>query len=89
MAISEKLGNLLDRVKPSATKQGESGAEAGRVALVTGAGRGLGEAIARVLDIAGAIVIAADVKGDLARSCRGKIRSAKRPRAVADAGRRG
>src|SRR5438067_11628052 len=38
-----------------------------RVALVTGGGRGLGEAISRVLAGAGANVIVADVRADLAR----------------------
>src|SRR5919197_853170 len=38
-----------------------------RIALVTGGGRGLGEAISRVLASAGANVIVADVRADLAR----------------------
>jgi NAD(P)-dependent dehydrogenase (short-subunit alcohol dehydrogenase family) len=38
----------------------------GKVALVTGGGRGLGEAICRVLGTAGAIVLVADVRDELA-----------------------
>jgi NAD(P)-dependent dehydrogenase (short-subunit alcohol dehydrogenase family) len=38
----------------------------GRVALVTGGGRGLGEQICRVLAEAGAAVVAADIRPDLA-----------------------
>lgn len=38
----------------------------GKVALVTGGGRGLGEAVCRVLSEAGAIVVPADVRIDLA-----------------------
>jgi NAD(P)-dependent dehydrogenase (short-subunit alcohol dehydrogenase family) len=37
-----------------------------KVALVTGAGRGLGEAICRVLGAAGAAIAAADIRADLA-----------------------
>lgn len=43
----------------------ESTGLAGKVALVTGAGRGLGEAIARMLASAGSTVVPADVRGDL------------------------
>ncbi len=38
----------------------------GKVAIVTGGGRGLGEAICRVLGEAGAAVVAADLRADLA-----------------------
>lgn len=38
----------------------------GKVALITGGGRGLGEAICRVLGKSGAIVIPADIREDLA-----------------------
>src|SRR5690348_11061658 len=40
----------------------------GRVALVTGGGRGLGEAISRTLSASGAVVIAADLRQDLAEA---------------------
>lgn len=46
----------------------------GKVALVTGGGRGLGEAICRTLAGAGAIVIAGDVRDDLAAQTVGAIR---------------
>src|SRR5262249_23715612 len=38
----------------------------GRVVLVTGGGRGLGEAVCRTLSASGAVVVAADVRHDLA-----------------------
>lgn len=46
----------------------------GKVALVTGGGRGLGEAICRSLAGAGAIVVAGDVRDDLAAQTVGAIR---------------
>lgn len=42
---------------------------AGKVAIVTGSGRGIGEAIARKLAVAGATVVVADRKIDLASGC--------------------
>ncbi|MGZ3468422.1 MAG: SDR family oxidoreductase [Isosphaeraceae bacterium] len=47
----------------------------GKVALVTGGGRGLGEAICRSLASAGAIVVPADVRIDLAEEVSKAIRS--------------
>lgn len=46
---------------------------AGRVVLVTGGGRGLGEALCRSLADAGAAVIAADVRDELARKVAASI----------------
>jgi len=46
----------------------------GRTALVTGGGRGLGEAIARALGAAGAAVAVADIRGDAAEAVAGTIR---------------
>jgi NAD(P)-dependent dehydrogenase (short-subunit alcohol dehydrogenase family) len=46
----------------------------GKVALVTGGGRGLGEAICRALAGAGAVVVAGDVREDLAERAVGSIR---------------
>lgn len=46
---------------------GASGALAGRIALVTGGGRGLGEALCRALGERGAHVVVADVREELAR----------------------
>jgi len=47
----------------------------GRVALVTGGGQGLGEAICRVLDEAGAIVIPADIRMDQAEKVANSLRA--------------
>ncbi len=46
----------------------------GKVALVTGAGRGLGEAICRTLAASGVAVAAADLRRELAESVAGKLR---------------
>lgn len=46
---------------------------AGRVAIVTGAGRGIGEAIARILAQAGASVAICDVRDDLAQKTASSI----------------
>ncbi len=48
----------------------------GRVALVTGAGQGLGEAIARRLAAAGAVVAVVDIDGGLAEAVAGDIQAA-------------
>jgi NAD(P)-dependent dehydrogenase (short-subunit alcohol dehydrogenase family) len=46
----------------------------GKVALVTGGGRGLGEATCRTLAAAGAAVVAADLRQDLAAPLAGQLR---------------
>ena len=46
----------------------------GKVALVTGGGRGLGEAICRNLSAAGAVVVAGDVRDEFAERVAGSIR---------------
>jgi NAD(P)-dependent dehydrogenase (short-subunit alcohol dehydrogenase family) len=46
----------------------------GKIALVTGGGRGLGEAICRELAVAGATVVAADVNAEVAEEVCGSIR---------------
>jgi NAD(P)-dependent dehydrogenase (short-subunit alcohol dehydrogenase family) len=48
----------------------------GKVALITGGGRGLGEAIGRTLSASGAVVIAADVRQDLAEAVARQLREA-------------
>jgi NAD(P)-dependent dehydrogenase (short-subunit alcohol dehydrogenase family) len=59
---------VIDRpVADTAEKRQESARLDGRIALVTGAGRGLGEAIAEALAEAGASVVVADVREDAAR----------------------
>jgi NAD(P)-dependent dehydrogenase (short-subunit alcohol dehydrogenase family) len=47
----------------------------GRVAMVTGGGRGLGEAICRTLAAAGVTVLACDIRPDLAESVASSIRA--------------
>lgn len=47
----------------------------GKVALVTGGGRGLGEAVCRVLSEAGATVVPADLRVDLAEAVAGQVRA--------------
>jgi len=46
----------------------------GKVALITGGGRGLGEAVCRTLAKAGAVVIPADIREDLAEGVAAAIR---------------
>src|SRR5439155_12108179 len=46
----------------------------GRVALVTGGGRGLGEAVCRTLSASGAAVVAADIRQDLAEPLAQQLR---------------
>lgn len=48
----------------------------GRVALITGGGRGLGEAICRTLSASGVIVVAADIRDDLAETVARQLREA-------------
>jgi NAD(P)-dependent dehydrogenase (short-subunit alcohol dehydrogenase family) len=48
----------------------------GKVALVTGGGRGLGEAVCRTLGAAGAAVVAADLRSELAEDLAGRLRDA-------------
>jgi len=49
----------------------------GRVALVTGGGQGLGEAICRALDEAGAVVIPADIRMDQAEKVASSLRAGR------------
>ncbi|HLJ97674.1 MAG TPA: SDR family oxidoreductase [Gemmataceae bacterium] len=54
----------------------------GKVALITGGGRGLGEATCRVLGASGAMVIAADIRQDLAETVAQQLRDVGRPAAA-------
>ncbi len=45
----------------------------GRVALVTGGGRGLGECVCRTLAAAGAVVVAADIRPELVDALAGRL----------------
>lgn len=47
----------------------------GKIALVTGGGRGLGQATCQVLAEAGAVVIPADIKGELAEKLAAELRA--------------
>ena len=47
----------------------------GRVVLVTGGGRGLGEAVCQTLSSAGASVIVADIRQELAEKVAGEIQA--------------
>lgn len=47
----------------------------GKVVLVTGGGRGLGEAISHTLSSAGAIVVVADIRDDLAHKVSGEVQA--------------
>lgn len=89
MTLTDALGNLLESVKPdSLSGSGQPMSLEGRVALVTGAGRGLGEAVSRVLDAAGAVVVAADLRGELAEAVAAKLqqREGKKQSLVLDVG---
>src|SRR5215813_15618609 len=49
---------------------------AGRKALVTGGGRGLGEGMAQALARAGAAVVIGDIREDLGKTCADSLRTA-------------
>ena len=49
---------------------------AGKVIIITGAGQGLGEAIANTLGAAGAIICACDIKQDHVKNVAGAINDA-------------
>ena len=61
--------------RPATATRGATGLE-GRVALVTGGGRGLGEQVCAVLAEAGATVLVADVRPDLTEAVAGSLREA-------------
>ncbi|MCF6159095.1 MAG: SDR family oxidoreductase [wastewater metagenome] len=46
----------------------------GKVALVTGGGRGLGEAVCQILGESGATVVLTDIRGELAEKAAGELR---------------
>ena len=56
----------------------------GRAVVVTGAGRGLGEAFAVQLGLAGAMVVVNDVDGDAARRTAAAIRAQGHPAVASD-----
>src|SRR5262245_60046775 len=56
----------------------------GRAVVVTGAGRGLGEAFATQLALSGAMVVVNDVDGDAARRTADEIRATGHPVVASD-----
>lgn len=64
------------RERAETAERGEAGELAGKVAIVTGAGNGIGRATARRLAAAGARVVVADVDEAAARETAGVIRAA-------------
>src|SRR6266545_6687530 len=56
----------------------------GKAVVVTGAGRGLGEAFAVQLGLAGAMVVVNDVDGDSARRTAAEIRAQGHPAVASD-----
>jgi NAD(P)-dependent dehydrogenase (short-subunit alcohol dehydrogenase family) len=70
------VGVTTSRVSEQTPAAGSERSLEGRVALVTGGGRGLGEAICRTLAAAGASVLACDVRADLAEAVARQIRAA-------------
>jgi len=68
-----EANNMINQLSSQATNQLNSQLT-DKVALVTGGGRGLGEAICRSLGEAGAIVVAADIRSDLVEQVTSDLR---------------
>ena len=65
----------VDRSSQSLDASSEPRELAGQVAVVTGGGRGLGEAVCRTLADAGVTVVVADIRADLAEAVADALRS--------------
>lgn len=73
------MSNLMEAVSTMSSKReaGVAFSLAGKTALVTGGGSGIGEAIARELTIAGATVIVADINRAAAERVAGELSGAR------------
>ncbi|MDP8955528.1 MAG: SDR family oxidoreductase [Actinomycetota bacterium] len=76
MRTHDELHARREQQTEHTARRGASETLEGKIVLVTGGGRGLGEAICRSLAEWGAVVLAADVRKDLAEAVAGDLRRA-------------